>query len=51
MKKIETVETSERENSIKEAKKKRSKEEKLRRSWLNSSKTLQKQQKGGGFEG
>jgi len=51
MKNVETVETSERENSRKEAKKKRSKEEKLRRGWLKSSRPLQKQGKGGGFEG
>jgi len=48
---MKIAETSESENPIKEAKKKRSKEEKLRRSWLKSSKTIQKQQKGSGFEG
>lgn len=51
MKNAETAETSEREKTIKDAKKKRSKDEKLRRGWLNSSKTLQKQEKGGRFEG
>jgi hypothetical protein len=51
MKNAETVETSEREKTVKDAKKKRSKDEKLRKGWLNSSKTLQKQQKGGRFEG
>ena len=51
MKNVETAETNEREKTVKEARKKRSKDEKLRKGWLNSSKTLQKQQKGGRFEG
>jgi hypothetical protein len=51
MKNAETVETSEREKTVKDAKKKRSKDEKLRRGWLNSSKTIKKPEKGGRFEG